>query len=170
MEEFRDTLTLNGLVDLKSMGENLTWWNSSIDHSIFRKLDRVVVNADWLQLFPCSNAHFLPRLLSDHSPAQTCLGIEWKKIGKPFQFFHHLLEHPEFFNIVKTCWSLNVSRDPWFILSSKLKHVKTELKKLNVVNGNLKVNVQAARQNLQNFQAGLTTNVSSSDLLLESPL
>lgn len=121
MQDLMDCLILNGLVDLKYFGERLSWWNSSFDDPIYRKLDQVVVNGEWLGCFALSYAHFLLRLLSDHAPTSVCLGIDWKRVSKPFQFFHHLLYHPEFLQVVQDAWSTPVFGDPWFVLSSKLK-------------------------------------------------
>lgn len=83
MIEFKDCLSNAGLVDLKNVGAHLTWWNSSIADPTYRKLDRVLVNSCWLLKFPLSFANFLPRGLSDHSPAAIVLGIAWRRISFP---------------------------------------------------------------------------------------
>ncbi|KAK1402442.1 hypothetical protein POM88_002047 [Heracleum sosnowskyi] len=169
IDEFRDGLFPNSLVDLNSMGEVYTWWNSSIEAPIFRELDRILVNGELLNTFPMSYAFYMPRLLSDHSPGTVTLGVDWLKIGKPFQFYHHLVQHPDFLSIVRDTWSVVVYGDPWYILSTKLKHLKKELKKLNVSNGNLKAKVEEAGQNLVNFQSSMPSP-RESDFLQESIL
>lgn len=170
MTEFKDSLISNGLVDLKSVGEHLTWWNSSPANPVYRKLDRVVVNGEWLRLFPLSFVHFMPRLLSDHSAAFTTLGVDWKRVGKPFQVFHHLLHHPDFLEVVKRAWDPVVMGDPWFVLSTKLKKVKSNLKALNTTNGNLRTNVDVARKALCDFQMLMNKPPSHDDILKEGAL
>lgn len=118
MTEFRDCLTASGLVDLKSSGERLTWWNSSIDDPILRKLDRVLVNDVCLCKYSLSTANFLPRLLSDHSPSSVCLGTEWLKVGKLFQIYQHLIQHPNFLQVVQQAWTLDVRGNPWYVLTT----------------------------------------------------
>lgn len=170
MLEFKDCLTNTGLVDLKSVGVHLTWWNSSPQNPTYRKLDRVLVNSNWLTKFPLSLANFLQRGLSDHSPATVILGVSWKRIYKPFQFFNHLIDRSGFYNEIETAWGSTIGGDPWFILTSKLKLVKSAMIKLNKDSGNLHTNVETSRANLMHFQASMTANPSTFEYNEESRL
>lgn len=155
MREFKDCILQLGLSDLRYIGANLTWCDSSVHCRIMRKLDRVIVNDCWLDNFQMSLANFLPRGLSDHSPSAVCLGVPMTSIKRPFQLFHHLLDHNLFLSEVKAAWGSHVSGDPWFILTSKLKRVKAAMIRLKRQKGNLHAAVINCRQALLNFQASL---------------
>lgn len=148
MLEFKDFLTCEGLVDLNCSGPEFTWWDSNKRDPCFRKLDRCVVNGDWMNKFSVSKALFLPRGLSDHSPILVSLGIEHKRVSKPIQFFVHLIHAPGFLEAVADAWNVDVAGDPWYILTSKLKIVKDVLRNLNNSVGNLHSKVEAARTSL----------------------
>ncbi|XP_074361812.1 uncharacterized protein LOC141701995 [Apium graveolens] len=102
MTEFKDLVLSLGLSDLRAMGHFLTWWDSNISNPKFRKLDRVLINSAWHSSFPGSSANFLSRGLSDHCPAATSLGLDFKGGFKPFQFFNYLLEHPDFLKVLNS--------------------------------------------------------------------
>lgn len=115
----------------------------------------MVVNDEWLNSYSMSMANFMARGLSDHNPSAVNMGIVQEKIRKPFQFFHYMLSDPRFNDIVKEAWSSQVSGNPWYILTSKLKIVKARLRRLNANNGNLHAAVVEARNKLINFQNSL---------------
>ncbi|KAK3218482.1 hypothetical protein Dsin_012452 [Dipteronia sinensis] len=60
MEEFNDCLQYLELYDLRFLGFLHTWCNKRSNGCISNKLDRVVVNNDWLVKFQNSKAIFLP--------------------------------------------------------------------------------------------------------------
>lgn len=61
---------------------------------------------------------------------------------------------------------MEVEGDPWFILTSKLKRVKSALKNSNIVKGNLHDLVENPRNNLKSFQ-NMSPLSPSTDQLLE---
>ena len=124
MREFRDIVDTLDIFDLNFSGKFYTWWDSNLSSPIFKKLDRVLVNANWPDVFPLSRAQFFSRGLSDHSPTMTYLGVEAPKLFKPFQVFQHIIENPSFLHTVDSAWCEPIHGDPWFILSMKLKRVK----------------------------------------------
>ncbi|XP_074315380.1 uncharacterized protein LOC141651573 [Silene latifolia] len=58
---FKDCVDYCGLVDIKGKGAFFTW-NNKQDPSVrgFSRIDRFMVNADWMALYPDAYAHFLP--------------------------------------------------------------------------------------------------------------
>lgn len=52
------------------MGSNYTWWNEILENgNIFlKRLDRVVVNQEFFQIFPNSEVQHLARSGLDHAP------------------------------------------------------------------------------------------------------
>lgn len=170
MSEFKDCLMKLGLTDLRSVGSFFTWWDSNTIMPKFRKLDRVLINHHWHKFFPLSLANFLPRGISDHNPAATSLGIQIEHKPKPFQFYHFMLDHPDFLDVVQNAWGEPVYGDPWFVVTTKLKKVKTALKTLNARFGNVHSAVDNSRNALFNFQSTLPRLPSQNQLEQENRL
>ncbi|KAH0635528.1 hypothetical protein KY289_035443 [Solanum tuberosum] len=60
--DFAQCINNCGLVELKYSGSNFTWWNGRIEeHCIFKRLDRVMGNQTFINLFPSSEVHHLIR-------------------------------------------------------------------------------------------------------------
>ncbi|KAI9174132.1 hypothetical protein LWI28_012433 [Acer negundo] len=78
MEEFVDCLQVSELDDLRFSGFLHTWCNKRGDGCISKKLDRVLVNNEWLVKFEHSEAMFLPPSISDHCPSVIKLGLPAK--------------------------------------------------------------------------------------------
>lgn len=56
------------LQDIKAQGCFYTWSNRNAQRHIMSKLDRCLVNGQWLAEFPYIEAEFMPPGISDHSP------------------------------------------------------------------------------------------------------
>lgn len=160
MLDFRDFIVSMGLSDLSCTGPEFTWWDSNKVDPCFKKLDRCIVNGDWLVKFSLSKALVLPRGLSDHCPVTISLGLASTRLRKPFQFFLHLVDEPNFLQVVQEAWLEKVSGDPWFILTMKLKKVKAVLRRLNSSKGNLHALVESSRNALLLFQTALPQSPS----------
>ena len=96
-----------------------------------RKLDRVLCNEVWLSCFPLSEATFLAPGSSDHSPMFIRTGIEIYRRKVTFCFFKMWAENPDFEEIVRDTWSLQVAGSFQYQIAKKLKLIKERLKTLN---------------------------------------
>ncbi|KAL0294428.1 UNVERIFIED_CONTAM: hypothetical protein Sradi_6888600 [Sesamum radiatum] len=68
MNEFRDCILGTGLIHLPVQGELFSWHNCSEgDRSLWKRLDRLLVNDAWLRLWPNSHYQCLNARTSDHS-------------------------------------------------------------------------------------------------------
>ncbi|KAK2652910.1 hypothetical protein Ddye_012766 [Dipteronia dyeriana] len=76
MEEFNECLQASELDDLRFLGFLHTWCNKRSNGCISKKLDRVLVNNDWLVKCENSEAIFLPPSISDHCPSVVKLGLQ----------------------------------------------------------------------------------------------
>lgn len=170
MREFNDLIAALDVFDLNFTGKFFTWWDCNILHPTFKKLDRVLINPDWITAFPSSSAQFLRRGLSDHCPALVYLGLSAPRLPKPFQVFQHIIEHTRFLSSVEEAWGATIHGDPWYILSSKLKRVKLALKQLNNSCGNLHDAVIVARKALTDFQDELPNLPSYDQCVAEEEL
>lgn len=170
MLEFKDFTLQNGITDLSFSGHRFTWWDGNILSPICKKLDRCLVNDIWLQNLNYSHAQFGEKGLSDHCPVFVSLGISRIKIQKPFQLFQHLIQAPNFLEVVSSAWNDDIHGDPWFVLTSKLKKVKLAMKMLNVNSGNLQNLVETTRSVLLSFQAAMPDVPSASQFEAEKIL
>ncbi|KAL2237534.1 UNVERIFIED_CONTAM: Transposon TX1 uncharacterized protein [Sesamum indicum] len=68
-EEFNAGIQEAGLLPLPMQGEWYTWHNcSTTTRSLWKRLDRILINDRWLARFPTSSYHSLLPRTSDHSP------------------------------------------------------------------------------------------------------
>ncbi|KAK3229959.1 hypothetical protein Dsin_001840 [Dipteronia sinensis] len=70
MEDFAECLQASELDNLRFSGFLHTWINKRSNGCISKKLDRVLVNNEWLVKFENSEASFLPPSISDDCPAR----------------------------------------------------------------------------------------------------
>ncbi|XP_010684573.1 uncharacterized protein LOC104899135 [Beta vulgaris subsp. vulgaris] len=57
-----------GTVDMAGTGSRFTWINKQQPSRVFCKLDRTMVNQEWLECFPSTMTHFMPEGQFDHCP------------------------------------------------------------------------------------------------------
>ena len=69
MKEFADTLIQLSVHDHAFTGPLYTWSNHQLEGPLVRKLDRVLINDNWLPSFGQSMVEFLAFEVSDHCPA-----------------------------------------------------------------------------------------------------
>ncbi|KAK3226009.1 hypothetical protein Dsin_005871 [Dipteronia sinensis] len=131
MEEFNDCLQSLELNDLHFSGFLHTWWNWSSSGCISKKLDRVLVNNDWLVKFENSEAIFLPPGNADHCPFMVKLGLQCIKKNRPFNIFNFLTDRADFLPLLERCWREQVLSTMQYKLCSKLRNLKKVLKTLN---------------------------------------
>ncbi|KAH7859435.1 hypothetical protein Vadar_001105 [Vaccinium darrowii] len=155
-DEFNDCLTYISQDDLPSKGFWFTWTNKrggSGDNK--SRIDRVIANTSWMDLFPYAEANFLAPGISDHCSISVCLGTTNLK-RKPFNFFNFWMQHPEFEQILHSSWSEPLEGRPMFVLAAKLKRLKGILKQLNLRSfSNITRRVIVARDQLEIAQQQL---------------
>ncbi|CAA7033435.1 unnamed protein product [Microthlaspi erraticum] len=104
MREFQNLTVDCNLSDLAYIGSLFTWCNNCPMSPVSKKLNRALINADWLSSFPQSFAKFDVGGISDH--ARCLIHISPQEVGahKPFKFFNFLADHDEFLPVVKRVW------------------------------------------------------------------
>lgn len=79
MKGFKECLSKCGLFDLGFVGQRFTWCNGRLrDHRTLLKLDRVMANASWSELFQEAKVRHCSMSSSDH-----CLLMLTLKNGQP---------------------------------------------------------------------------------------
>ncbi|XP_074301502.1 uncharacterized protein LOC141632896 [Silene latifolia] len=91
------------LEDLSAKGAFYTWTNKhEHETKVYSRLDRMLINVDWMDCFPDSYVHFLPEGLFDHCPSLIHFEGEIHRRGKPFKYFNMWSLEPDYDNIVRT--------------------------------------------------------------------
>ena len=116
------------VVDHNYIGPVFTWSNSQV----YCKLDRVLVNQEWLSMTQDSTVHFHPPGVSNHAFSITRVFKEQRVRGVPFRFKNIWSEDQDFLPIVTSIWRERVHGCFMFQLVTELKSLKYEFKKLNV--------------------------------------
>lgn len=84
-----------------------------------------------MEVFPTSEAWFMPEGLFDHCPFLVRVH-KWIERGNcPFKYYNMWSKAPDFQRMVREAWSIRVSGTTMFCMVQKLKSVKKEMKMLN---------------------------------------
>ncbi|XP_075091612.1 uncharacterized protein LOC142171806 [Nicotiana tabacum] len=154
IRDFKHCVEVCSLKDLRSSGAIYTWNNKHGDSSrVYSKIDRVLVNSDWITTLPSSEAHFGNEGLMDH-----CLVIiNWKNREQPnqcrFKYFNMWSHAPNFQRAVKLSWERGITGSKMFGLVGKLKRLKSTLQEINKVNfSEVEVNTEKTKKELDECQ------------------
>ncbi|XP_021751245.1 uncharacterized protein LOC110716900 [Chenopodium quinoa] len=113
MNEFKDTIDDCFLRDLGYSGSPFTWqWGKSITTAVRERLDRLLGDTGWCELFPKAGVRHLARITSDHSPIilDTMPQRNEKKKKHMFRFEAMWLANDECKLVVRDAWTMGVNR------------------------------------------------------------
>ncbi|XP_077231897.1 uncharacterized protein LOC143865141 [Tasmannia lanceolata] len=132
MNEFNDCIEDCSLLDLRSVGQILSWNNRSRTGNLkLRRLDRALVNEEWLQVFPTSYVHYKNPGLSDHAPIIVPTSPVHNTGGKPFKFHNMWLSDTSLYEVVERAWNMKIRGNPMFKIFKKLQGTKRAIKDWN---------------------------------------
>ncbi|RYR27026.1 hypothetical protein Ahy_B02g061352 [Arachis hypogaea] len=101
LETFRRFVDDNGLIDIDLKGSKYTWFSNPRNNVITReRLDRVLVNWKWLQIYQNVTLRASPAVTSDHC----ALILDTQRrvwIKKDFRFEAYWAEHEECKEVIK---------------------------------------------------------------------
>ncbi|XP_060200399.1 uncharacterized protein LOC132628652 [Lycium barbarum] len=118
-----------GLMELKS-GSRYTWWNGRTEEDcIFKRLDRVFGNQEFINLSPSSEVSHLIRHGSKYAPLHVMCDTQEEVVVKPFKFLNFWSQHPKFLELVQDNWCLDFAANPFSEFQAKMKKVKLALAK-----------------------------------------
>ncbi|XP_074291347.1 uncharacterized protein LOC141618137 [Silene latifolia] len=107
--DFRNCVDYCELLDIKAQGSFYTWNNKQGPHTrVFSRIDRFLLNQDWMDLHPDSYAYFLNEGCFDHNPC-----IFYRRPGNAirkshFRYFNMWGQAPNFLNIIQSEWQKEV--------------------------------------------------------------
>ncbi|XP_074305979.1 uncharacterized protein LOC141641207 [Silene latifolia] len=130
--DFRERVQYCGVTDIKGQGAFYTWNNKHEASSrLFSRIDRFLVNSDWMDLYPHAFAHFLREGLFDHNPCVCYRRVIRNQTKGHFRYHNMWSLDPWFKEIVQSSSKETVYVTPMFKLTSKLRNFKKPLKELN---------------------------------------
>ncbi|XP_074305521.1 uncharacterized protein LOC141640737 [Silene latifolia] len=143
----------------------MTWTNKQDSLTrVWSKLDRALVNQQWITSFPTSYALFMESGLSDHTSVVVQLQ-EDIKTHKRFSFLNSWIQHPNYDSIVRDAWAPPIAGNPMFRLFTELNKVKHALTCFHRENySDLPGRVKAAKVQLKDCQQQLLQDPFSSSL------
>ncbi|XP_011101576.1 uncharacterized protein LOC105179635 [Sesamum indicum] len=152
MEDFNNGIQEAELLPLPMQGEWYTWHNrSTTTRSLWKRLDRILINDRWLERFPTSSYHSLLPRTSDHSPL-VLHGDSPQHNGGMFRFDNYLTKSPDFIPSVQNIWQPEVIGVPMYAVTRKLKALKQVFRQQRRNKGDLTRNVQLAKGFLDEAQ------------------
>nr|GEW55108.1 RNA-directed DNA polymerase, eukaryota, reverse transcriptase zinc-binding domain protein [Tanacetum cinerariifolium] len=102
-QEFNDVVNGLEIKDLCSSGFHFTWTKSlkNPDNSILKKLDRMMVNKEFLKAYCRAHGAFLPFLVSDRSAVVVIFPDGLPRKVKSFRSTNYIVDKHEFLDIVR---------------------------------------------------------------------
>lgn len=101
MNDLNNCMEQNRIEDLRATGLFFTWQNNNEAYFIQRKIDIVMSNDKWLNIFANSSATFLTHSTSDHTPMVVELNSNSNR--QNFQIFQLLDKGPRFLASCGVC-------------------------------------------------------------------
>ncbi|KAL0313715.1 UNVERIFIED_CONTAM: hypothetical protein Scaly_2907400 [Sesamum calycinum] len=157
MAEFRSCIFDTGLVQLPSTGCPFTWHNCSEGtRSLWKRLDRMLVNEAWLEAWPDSSYICALPSTSDHSPL-VLTGTHRDAEHAIFRFDNYLARQPGFLELVTNIWQHHIVGTAMYEVVCKLKALKADFRRQRQRKGNLTENVKMAKRFLDKAQTHFAT-------------
>ncbi|GKD13427.1 zinc finger, CCHC-type containing protein [Tanacetum coccineum] len=165
MRDFQECVDSIEVLDVNSTGLRYTWnQKPKGGEGILKKIDRIMANSDFYDVFVGSSAYFQPYRISDHTPAVLRIPMIAAHKPRPFKFYNILAQNPRFKEIVSHGWMVNVSGFWMFKIVKRLKALKKPLRKLLYDQGNIHNNVVKLRHELDEAQKTLDSDPSNHEL------
>ena len=89
------------------------------------RLDRCLINQEWLRVYPDSLLEYDAPLFSEHSLMYIHKDKATPKGKKPFRFFNMWSTHPQFLDVIRSDWNVNVQGSPPLHLMSKTQSLQS---------------------------------------------
>ncbi|XP_022042229.1 uncharacterized protein LOC110944891 [Helianthus annuus] len=169
MTEFKDCVNNIEVFDMNSSGMHYTWSNKQQkDRVVYKKIDRIMGNMKFIDVFPAAAACFHPWRVSYHTPCILVLPNIQRDKPKPFKFVNLLTRKLGFIDVVKNIWSTKVDGYYMFQVIKKLKLLKTPMRKLLLQQGNIHEKVKKVRKQLDECQKLIDADPGNEELMLQN--
>ncbi|KAL0294031.1 UNVERIFIED_CONTAM: hypothetical protein Scaly_3130200 [Sesamum calycinum] len=144
MAEFQECVATAELIQLPFTGAPFTWHNCSEGgRSLWKRLDRMLVNEAWLTIWPLTKYLCSTPRTSDHAPL-ILQGHEIQREVTMFRFENFLTKIPGFLSCVEGVWRHHIVGTSMYALTRKLKALKPVLRGIRKKQGDLSQSVSSA--------------------------
>ncbi|XP_074318700.1 uncharacterized protein LOC141655522 [Silene latifolia] len=169
VQGFQECVDDCGLYDVVTSGTFFTWNNKQEGVArVFSRIDRVMVNDQWILQGPSGTVTFLPEGLYDHSPCLMELWHSFPRQKSRFMYFNMWGKDDQFLSIVQQVWGTSISGCLSYQVARKLKLLKGPLKKLNREGyGDIVTSAQVAKMFLEDIQGKLHQDPTNFLLMAE---
>ncbi|XP_059302334.1 uncharacterized protein LOC132054308 [Lycium ferocissimum] len=124
--DFSTCIQSYGLIDVGFLGSKFTWWNGMTEEDcIFKRLDRILVNQQVLDIMTSTAVTHMIRHGSDHAPLHLECNSNAHHIVKSFKFLNFWTNHHTFMEVVKE--NFGFCGNPFYVFHHKLKKLKRAL-------------------------------------------
>ncbi|XP_010474119.1 PREDICTED: uncharacterized protein LOC104753583 [Camelina sativa] len=104
--DLRSFMSVCDLYDLKHSGNFLSWRGKRHSHVVRCRLDRSMVNSDWVMAYPSGRSEYLWFEGSDYRPLVTSFDPIKKHHKSLFRYDRRFKDNPEVCNIILKAWNL----------------------------------------------------------------
>ncbi|KAJ6978456.1 hypothetical protein NC653_026763 [Populus alba x Populus x berolinensis] len=132
-DDFVTCISQSALLQVPYTGIKYSWHNGQHGcNTIQKKLDWVFDNSCLFSSWPATNATFEPRSISDHSAMIIRLRRPNQHSHSPFKFLNIWTERSDFLTTVASSWQAPVIGNPMFQFTTKLRRLKSVLRKIHL--------------------------------------
>lgn len=156
--DFKNFMSTTQVTEIPASNGFFTWFRGQAKS----KLDRLLVNPEWISLLPSLQVTLLKRGVSDHCPLLASANVtNWGP--KPFKFHDVWLSHPGCLKLITDTWNSKEG----LTVNEKFKQVRQHLKQWNVaaVFGHIDQCITSAEEEIQKYDL-----ISNERLLSEEEL
>nr|GFB31410.1 hypothetical protein [Tanacetum cinerariifolium] len=121
-------------------------------YGLLKKIDRIMANVDFNDVFMGAHAIFKPYQVSNHLPYILTIPALVKQNLRPFKFFNVVIRNERFKHVMQDGWAKQFSGYFMFKVVQRLKYLKKPLRKLLYDKGNFHTNVTRLRDDLDMAQ------------------
>ncbi|KAJ9544003.1 hypothetical protein OSB04_023710 [Centaurea solstitialis] len=159
MEEFFSCVEDIEVLDVNYSGIQYTWVQKpNGGDGIVRKLDRIMANLEFLDVFTHSSVVFKPQGLSDHAVGVLEINVVKTPKKRGFKFDNFVVDHHDFLPVVLNEWRRPVFGSFMHKLLTHLKHLKQPLRKLHGRYGDMSKRVDDLHSTLNVIQLAVDLN------------
>ncbi|XP_070046258.1 uncharacterized protein [Nicotiana tomentosiformis] len=132
IREFKKCMEEFSTQDMRSSGAYYTWSNKQPGYNrVMSRIDRVLVNYEWMIQLPASEVHYMQPGLYDHSPGIINWEGDGQQMRKSFKYFNMWNMAWDFKERIKEGWRTNRQGTQMYQLVGKLHGLKSTLKRIN---------------------------------------
>ncbi|XP_074298892.1 uncharacterized protein LOC141629862 [Silene latifolia] len=165
--DFQDCVDCCNLVDIAATGSYFTWNNKQeAAIRVYSRLDRALVNHEWVNDRADYYAHFHVEGYFDHTPCIIQRQSSTCQRKSSFKYFNMWSGVALFIPTVQKIWEHCIYGTPMFQIVQKLRMLKNPLKALNRdLFGDVENNCMRALKYLEYIQTQLRSDPTNSDLI-----